>query len=169
MCGMEEAEEITQEVFIRVMHALPKFRGQSSIKTWLYRIAANYAIDRSRSREYKTTVKKTIYNEDIINSSAYKDLWSRMRPDSQEREIIKTEMIDCIARYINEMNPNFRNIIILGELENRTNKEIAQILQITVENVKIRLVRARKQLRKILSENCSISYNEDNLLHCDGK
>lgn len=165
--GHDDAEDITQEIFIRVNESLSKFRGESSVETWLYRIATNMSIDRRRSREYKCLSRETLTGDDIVSNAIYEDVWSRRASNGIEREIIKKEMIDCIAEYINQMNENFRNVIVLSEFENIPDAEIASILSITVENVRIRLVRARKQLKKVLSENCRIDFDEDNNICCE--
>ena len=165
--GHDDAEDITQEIFIRVNESLPKFRGDSSVETWLYRIATNMSIDRRRSAEYKRMKGETLTGDDIVSNAIYEDVWSRQAPGGLEREIIKKEMIDCIADYINQMNENFRNVIVLSEFEKVPDAEIATILNITIENVRIRLVRARKQLKKVLSENCSINFDEDNNICCE--
>ena len=165
--GHDDAEDITQEIFIRVNESLQDFRGESSVETWLYRIATNMSIDRRRSAEYKRLSRETLTGDDIVSNAIYEDVWSRRASSGIEREIIKKEMIDCIADYINQMNENFRNVIVLSEFEKIPDAEIASILNITIENVRIRLVRARKQLKKVLSENCRIDFDEDNKICCE--
>jgi RNA polymerase sigma-70 factor, ECF subfamily len=82
---------------------------------------------------------------------------------------VKTEMIDCIADYISAMNENFKTVIILSEFDNMKDTEIASILGISVSNVKIRLIRARNQLKKLLSKNCAISFDLNNDICCEQK
>jgi RNA polymerase sigma-70 factor (ECF subfamily) len=76
-------------------------------------------------------------------------------------------MNSCIRNYIENLPENYRTVVILSELEGVKNKEIAEILNISLDNVKIRLHRARAQLRKKLESNCSFYRNEQNELSCD--
>ncbi|HEY1406651.1 MAG TPA: sigma-70 family RNA polymerase sigma factor, partial [Spirochaetota bacterium] len=99
--GHNDAEDLTPEIFIRVNESLPKFRGDSSVETWLYRIATNVSIDRRRSGEYKRIERETLTGDDIVKLSVYESIWSQQAHDGTEREIIKKEMIACIADYIN--------------------------------------------------------------------
>jgi RNA polymerase sigma-70 factor (ECF subfamily) len=97
-----------------VNESLAEFRGDSSLETWLYRIATNMSIDRRRSGEYKRLSRETLTGDDIVSNAIYEDVWSRQARDGIEREVIKKAMIDCIADYINQMNENFRNVIVLS-------------------------------------------------------
>jgi RNA polymerase sigma-70 factor (ECF subfamily) len=169
LCGEADADDLTQEVFLRVYKSLPSFRGESSVKTWIYRIATNMSLDRMRSAAYKVERRTTVLSDDLVRSSAYSDIWQRKTGNDPEDVAVKTEMIDCIADYISALNENFKTVIILSEFDNMKDTEIASILGISVSNVKIRLVRARNQLKKLLSKNCAISFDLNNDIRCDQK
>jgi RNA polymerase sigma-70 factor (ECF subfamily) len=166
LAGPNEAEDIAQEVFEKISSSLGGFRGESKLSTWLYRIATNTTIDRLRSVAYK-------------HSRAQKDLGETDGPGTQSDEIankqatdqtlIREEMSECVIEYINNLPPDYRTIIALSELEDLTNKEIADILEISLENVKIRLHRARAKLKTELDGGCDFYHNEQNVLACDRK
>ena len=78
-------------------------------------------------------------------------------------------MNSCIRNFIESLPENYKSVVILSELEELKNHEIADILNITLDTVKIRLHRARAQLRKKLESNCSLYQNEQNELSCDLK
>ena len=86
-----------------------------------------------------------------------------------EQLVIRKEMSDCVNEFIDSLPPDYRTVIVLGELEGFANKEIAKILNISLDNVKIRLHRARAKLKKALQEGCDFYYNEENALACDRK
>jgi len=83
--------------------------------------------------------------------------------------VIRKEMSDCINEFIDKLPADYKTVIVLSELEGMANKEIAEILGITLDNVKIRLHRARVRLKKALQEGCDFYYNEKNALACDRK
>ena len=78
-------------------------------------------------------------------------------------------MNSCIRNFIENLPENYKSVVILSELEELKNKEIAEILHLTLDTVKIRLHRARAQLQKKLESNCSFYRNEQNELSCDLK
>ena len=75
-------------------------------------------------------------------------------------------MNDCIKRYVGDIPENYRTVFILSEYEGLKNREIAEILGLTLDTVKIRLFRARTQLKKKMEEGCRIDYDE-NGISCD--
>lgn len=78
-------------------------------------------------------------------------------------------MSECVREHIDKLSLDYKTVIILSELEGFNNKEIADILQISIDNVKMRLHRARASLKKILDEACDFYHNEQNILSCDKK
>ncbi len=88
---------------------------------------------------------------------------------SVEAEVVKSEMNECIHGKIDRLPENYRTVVILSELQGLKDKEIAEILQCSVENVRIRLHRARKRLRQILESDCTFDRDEESNLQCDKK
>ena len=165
--GPVDAEDLTQEVFDKINRGLEGFRGRSRLSTWIYRIATNTAIDRSRSAAYKYESTHDVFEDEASHQSS-----EPTAPEAApvtDQLVIRKEMSDCVNEFIDNLPPHYRAVIVLSELEGFANKEIAQILGISLDNVKIRLHRARTKLKKALQEGCDFYYTEGNTLACDRK
>lgn len=167
LAGPDEAEDIAQEAFEKISIGLGEFREESKLSTWIYRIATNTAIDRLRSAAYKqSTMQKDL--EDAEGHEAQSD-WLAHKPDPSDRTVIRKEMSECVIEFIDNLPEDYRTVIVLSELEGFANKEIADILDISLENTKARLHRARAKLREMLNDGCEFYHNEENVLACDRK
>lgn len=169
--GPQEAEDLVQIVFAKAARSLSKFRGDAQISTWLYRIAANVASDWLRARSTREA-KATIGLPDALEGVALlsdEGSISREKPSSPEQELIRNEMGDCIRRLIGRLPERYRTVLVLGELGGFKDDEIARTLGISRSNAKVRLHRARAQLKKSLEAHCDFSRNEDNEFVCEPK
>ncbi len=172
LVGTHEAEDLTQEVFMKVSQALSTYRGESQLSTWIYRIATNVAMDRLRSPSFQRTARIRLPDDSDPGGEGAiedKDPWTGERPPSVEATLIREEMNKCIRNFIENLPPDYRTVVVLSELEEFKDNEIAQILGITIETAKVRLHRARVKLRKELEAHCSFYHNERNQLACDLK
>lgn len=170
MVGKSEAEDLTQEVFMKVDKGLEGFEGKSSFATWIYRLATNAALDKLHSRPYREDKQKiSLNNIDDESDSEGKDIFTQEKELSAEREAIRGEMNECIREFVDKLPENYRTVIILSELKDLKNQEIAEILGISLDAVKIRLHRARVRLKEEFEAGCDFYYNEDNELACDRK
>ncbi len=167
MMGPEEAEDVTQEVFEKVNRSLDGFRGQSKLSTWIYRIATNTAIDKLRSASFKQSVNQAAL--EVSEGTKARNTSSGQAQTSVDQEFIRKEMSACVREYIDRLPPDYSTILILSEIEGFKNKEVADILQISLENVKVRLHRARARLKKELDTGCDFYHNEEGALACDRK
>ncbi|MEW6599333.1 MAG: sigma-70 family RNA polymerase sigma factor [Nitrospirota bacterium] len=165
LAGEDEAEDLTQEVFLKVGRSLHNFRGNSQLSTWIYRIATNTATDRFRGKSREVTDA----GSDIFGPEHEGTEQAVSHSLSAERAVIKKEMNDCIRDIIKDLPENYRTALSLSELEGFSNKEIAEITGTSVENVKVRLHRARSELKKRLSLKCTFYRDERNELACDRK
>lgn len=159
-----EAEDLSQEVFIKVNKGLDKFRGESALSTWIYRIAANIALDRLRNSSSRKIDRISISNE-----VALKDLQVNENELSVEEYLIRKQMNSCIRNIVDKLPDNYRAIIMLSEFGKLKNYEIARYLGISLDTVKIRLHRARAKLRKELRNNCSFYRDSQNRFACELK
>ena len=166
----DEAEDLTQIVFEKVNHNLDNFRGESKLSTWIYRIATNVVRDRVKSTSYlRSTIGPLApLPMELFGTNEIAAI-SEDRLPSPEHSIIREEMSECVKEFIYRLPPDYSTVIILNELEGFTNKEIAEILQISLDTVKIRLHRARAKLRERLTGGCDFYQDDRSELACDRK
>ena len=150
--GENEAEDLTQEVFVKVSRALETFRGESKFSTWLYRIATNTAIDKMRTSSFRQDID--INELDDSGDTGDRLLWIGEETPSVERSLMQKEMYQCFIEYVKNLPVNYRTIMVLSELEGFTNNEIAEVLGISLDTVKIRLHRGKTKLIQELKNNC---------------
>jgi len=168
----DDAEDLTQDVFIKVQKGLENFRGDSKFSTWIYKIATNTALDKIRSPYSKRIVHQKVSSEDSEESNPEpeaQDTWSGEKSPSLEQDYVKDEMSTCIKGHIEDLPPDFKAVVYLSELEGLKNKEIAEILGVTLDTVKIRIHRGRKILKKELQQDCNFYKSENNEPACDKK
>lgn len=158
LINAKEAEDLTQEVFLKVARTLKTFRKESELLTWIYRIATNTAIDRMRSPSFKQELAEEHSKCSLLAKTF-----------SIEEQIIHKETNECIRGVIENLPENYRMIVILSELEGLQNKEIARILGLSPNVVKIRLHRGKIRLKKQLLNYCNIYWDEHNELTCEPK
>ena len=165
MVGEYEAEDLTQEVFIKIDRASKNFRGESALSTWVYRIATNAALDRLRSPSFQWMGQKCS-PEDLIAEGASeiddRNAWTGEKTPQVEPMLYRKEMNACILNFVENLPEDYRAVLVLSEFEELSNNEIAEILGITLNTVKIRLHRARGELKKELAANCDSYWIEDN-------
>ncbi len=166
--GEDGAEDLAQEVFLRVSRGLPDFKGDAKLSTWIYRIATNVAMDRLRSKSFRqarsdgtgSRREGSVENADVL-------------PDEKsppvERQLMRDQMSSCVHDYVNTLPENYRAVVILSDIEGLSNQEIAEVLELTLDTVKIRLHRGRAMLKEKLRKGCSFERDEDNVLVCDPK
>jgi len=167
LVGEHEAEDVAQVVFEKVNSNLPTFKGESKISTWVFKIATNAALDRLRSPSYKRSPSgplAPVHLQKVENITM-----AGNKPAPPDRKVIRDEMSDCIREFVDRLPPDFRTIITLNELEGFSNREIAEILDISLETAKIRLHRARAKLKESLESGCDFYLDESSELACDRK
>ena len=172
LVGEHEAEDLTQTVLAKVSEGLKNFRGEASLSTWIYRIATNAALDKLRSlstqREFAVPMPAESTSEDHFDANEY-EVSAGERSPSVDSVVIRTEMDECIKGFIKNLPGNYRTVIVLSDIEGFKNNEIADILGVSLDTVKIRLHRARQQLKKELEAGCNFYRDERNEFACDRK
>ncbi len=150
-----DAEEITQDTFIRAHRNLRGFRGDSSLATWLHRIAVNLARNRYwyffRRRRHATVSLDCPIGEE--GDATLADLISTDAPDPA-RVSTREEFSNLVAECMDSLEPHHREILVLRNIQNHSYDEIAARLGINVGTVKSRIARARESLRVKLAETC---------------
>ncbi len=144
-----DAEEAAQDIFVKTYHSLPKFKGDSSFSTWLYRITTNHCLDVLRKKNRRKTVSLDALVEQ--NGDMIRNLFSTAETTTSQME--NRQLIDKILSTLPE---DYRNILTLREADGLEYLEIAEILKCSLDAVKGRLSRARKQLQENLRPFLSV-------------
>lgn len=139
----EDAEDLTQEVFIKVFKSLQSFKGNSQLSTWIYRIAHNICID--KFRKSKVT---------LVSLSPSKEKEDDREMDlpspepSPEDKLLTKEHRELVQSCINGLKPEYRSVIVLRDIQHYSYEEIADILNVPLGTVKSHISRARLALRE---------------------
>ena len=156
--GQKEAEDLAQEVFIRAGQSLDAFRNEAQVSTWLYRIATNAAIDRIRQPDFRRETD-FLQPEPGLSGDA----------QSLENDALRRATNECIRGIIDGLPENYRAPVILSELQGLPNQQIADVLGLSLDVVKVRLHRGKARLKQELQKQCQFSHDERNELTCDPK
>ena len=142
MGNHEDAEDVAQDAFLSAYRAFDRFQGQSRVTTWLYRITVNAALMRLRKTKLARTLTQTGVEElEIVDWTA-----------SPERDAITSELGEKLQEGIDRLESDLRAAVILRDVQQLSNAEAGEILNITVPALKSRLHRARILLRKYLAD-----------------
>ena len=172
LVGEADAEDLTQEVFVKVDKGLETFKGESKLSTWIYRIATNAGLDRLRSAWHRQSSREVSVSGEAGDPDmelADQDSCTTKKTPSAPQEVIKFEMNECIREFVERLPPDYRTVIVLSELKDLKNQEVADILGISLDAVKIRLHRARTRLKKEFEAGCDFYHDDDSGLSCDRK
>ena len=150
--NVHDAEDVTQQTFLNALEHLEEFRGDASFATWLYRIATNAALKNLRKKRGLPTVSLEESTElqeerDTIPHPEYLADWRQ----SPQELIQNNEVRALIQQALDELDEKHRLVFLLRDVEGLSVKETAQALGISEANVKVRLLRARLQLREKLT------------------
>jgi len=168
ICGIVRsagvAEDLTQETMLRAYLGISELRDHARFIPWLYRIATNSCRDYFRKQK---RVKEQVHggSDALIASQNLRD----ESAPQLDKVIECAEMGECVRQYFDGLPNSYRTVIILHDLEEMTNLEIADMLCISVDAAKVRLHRARKRLRIILENVCNFYTDERGVLVCESK
>ncbi|MRS03520.1 sigma-70 family RNA polymerase sigma factor [bacterium] len=145
----QDAEDVLQETYIKALKAMPGFEGRSSLSTWLHRIAVNEALMMIRKRKAPTvSVDDNQPFDSDEESSGMEIVDFCCLP---EKELLSVESRKFMDDAIQRLPQNLKTVFVLRDLEGLSIQETAEIMQITENNVKTRLLRARLRLRQELA------------------
>jgi RNA polymerase sigma-70 factor (ECF subfamily) len=169
-CQQDRVEDLVQDTFVKVSRGLKHFRGQSKLSIWIYRIATNTAFDWLRSPSSQREAQEPPFGCSVTHDEQNDQRSSTMgEVPSVETVLIREEMNDCILEFVNNLPENYRTVLLLSEREGFKNREIAEILRVTLDTVKIRLHRGRRKLKQSLEGGCDFYRDEHDELACDRK
>lgn len=137
----EDAEELTQDVFIKVFRLLSTFKEESSFSTWIYRIATNTAISATRKRKHDTL---------HLDDAAYSNIPEEIIDEALDND--SEEQLQRLSDAIEMLRADERALITLYYINEKPIAEVASVLGLTASNVKIKLHRIRKKLYLILND-----------------
>ena len=150
--NQDDAYDMTQEAFLKAYTNLANFRGDSKFSVWLYRLTSNVCIDFLRKRKRKPTSSLTYINED--NEPQDLELPDeRFVPDTIAE---RNELREAVARGMDSLADEYRQILVLREINGLSYNEIGEALELEVGTVKSRIFRARKRLVEILMKDGNI-------------
>jgi RNA polymerase sigma-70 factor (ECF subfamily) len=154
-----EAEDLTQETFLRAYTRRDTLRDGDALTAWLYQIATNICLDKLRARTRRAPLEADADPEEI-------DLPEPDKP-SVQKTVEQREMSECVQMFVARLPDSYRVVLLLHDVHGLTAPEIGQILSVPLSTVKIRLHRARVRLQEALKSGCTFSHDERDVLVCD--
>ena len=153
LLGRDEADDIAQEVFLKIRRSLSTVSDSSKLTSWIYTITLNTVRDAAR-RHHPEPEQPDDRGDAAM--TRLPDLGSR----TPEEHAIRNEMVACYVDYVTRLPPRYREVYVLSEFEDLTGEGTARRLSLSLGTVKIRLHRARAKLNEELRRNCRCYYNE---------
>ena len=143
LCGPSLLDDLAQEVFLRVWKGLPKLKHQENFSTWLYRITWNVASDQRQAFAKQHSFDSQLKNQEVMARVILKDNTS---------DLMQLHYQDLVQRGLEQSSFEHRSVLVLHDLEDIPQKEVAQILGLPAGTVKSRVFYARNSLRQFLQK-----------------
>ncbi len=131
-----DREDLFQEVFLKIHRALPGFRGQAAVQTWLYRVTVNTSLSFLKKQSNYRKLREVLVNFRLV-----------------EKTEMAQDVDESIWQPLNKLNPQQRMILIMSDVEENKLEEIASLLKIPIGTVKSNLHRAREIVKKELNQD----------------
>lgn len=145
----EDANDLTQEAFIKAYQALSSFKGGSSFYTWVYRIAVNKTINFLKQKRHKTQMS---LNDLDLQVEHNPDLVALISENTPRREVNLAELQQKLNEAMQRLSEHHRLVVTLHDIQGLSHEEIAEIMDCNVGTVRSRLFYARQQLQGYLSD-----------------
>lgn len=145
----EDAEDLTQDVFVKAYEALPRFRGKSSFYTWLYRIAVNKTINYRKKRNRKRALSLDQFDQEIKTDEIYHDLTTKGSP---LRNMSLSELQIKLNEALQNLSEKHRTVVVMHDMQGIPHEDIAKVVGASVGTIRSRLFYARRQMQSELSE-----------------
>lgn len=142
-------DDILQNVFVKMHGGLDSLKDKTRMKSWLYQIARNAIMDYYRSKKPTVEIPEWLPH-----------------PENDPSEKVMQELSDCLQPMIQKLPENYREAVILSEIEGLTQKEVAHVQGISLSGAKSRVQRGRAQLKEMLAECCRLEFDHSGRL-CD--
>ncbi|HZK35014.1 MAG TPA: RNA polymerase sigma factor [Bacillota bacterium] len=150
--SLHEGQDLAQEIFLLIYKNIHGFKGNSSLSTWIYRVALNRCLDWQRANKHK---KKYAYNPFTNEDNADNDIINRLpeKKPGPEDQVIKSEEYQRLYGAINGLSEKYKKVIVLYHFQQMSYKEIAEVLDLPLKTVETQLYRGKQRLRKMLTES----------------
>ena len=150
------ADDLIQETFIKVQKSLNQLKDESKLSPWIFKIAYNLCQDHFRKTSHSSNSEQVLSEKiGILSEPLF------------QKKFEQHQMGACVQEKIRLLPESYQTVLVLFDLMEFSHQEIAEILETSAENVKVRLHRARKQLKTILEKECRFEIDERNVLICD--
>jgi len=147
MCrNPDEAGDVLQDTLLAAARTVRGFRGASSLSTWLYTIARSYCVKKRRRSKFAPALEESLDAAPSSSANAVADDGATPEDAASSREVS-----GAVAEAVRRLEPKYREVLVLRDMEGLTAPEVAKVLGIRVEAVKSRLHRARASLREVLA------------------
>ena len=163
----QDAEDATQEILLKAVTRLSSFEGRSSFRTWLYRIVVNHVLNMKRGRAEQEVTGFRAYG-DALDNIPDSELADPQSASADANLLVTEAMISCTSGMLLCLDREQRLAYILGEIFGVTDAVAAEVLEITGENFRQRLARARRDLRNFMNDKCGL-VNRANPCRCAKK
>jgi RNA polymerase sigma factor (sigma-70 family) len=163
----QDGEDATQEILLKAVTRLSSFEGRSSFRTWLYRIAVNHLLNMKRSRGEEDAISFRVYG-DALDNTPDAELPDARSSSADVKLLVKEAMIACTSGMLLCLDRQQRLAYILGEILAVSDIVAAEVLELTPENFRQRLARARRDLHNFMNDKCGL-VNPANPCRCAKK
>lgn len=158
VCNKEEAEDITQEVFVKVYNGLKKFDQKAAFSSWLYRIATNSALDAlDKTKRRPQAVAPVRNGKGEEEETEVLSLLADANPGPEDASIQK-ELRECISRVLKKLDRDQARMLVLRDFDDLSYDEIARLLGAGLSAVKMRIHRSRLAFQEIFNQFCGKVY-----------
>ena len=148
----EDANDLTQEAFVKAWQALKSFKGDSSFFTWLYRIAINRTLNHLKQRKFREGRHAMSLNDLDMEAERHPDLVAIVSDKTPRRDLALDELKEKLNAAMQRLSENHRTVVTLHDIQGLPHDEIAKILNCNTATVRTRLFYARQQLQGILAD-----------------
>lgn len=156
-----EADDLAQEALIRAHRQRDTLRDPAALESWLYQIATHVSIDRMRQRA-KTAAR-------LVDGPVEDLSIADVTQPSPLTVIQQEEMSACVQLYVAKLSDGYKAVLLLHDGDGLTAVEIANLLQLPLATIKMRLHRGRRQLQAALNDSCEFERDERGVLICEPK
>jgi len=145
---LTDAEDISQEVFIEMFKSLKKFKRESSLSTWIFRIASNKSLDHIRKlKRIKRGLGVTSYIEDFKNND-----WSSGALDTPDIKLIQDQRKELLYYGLSKIPTRQKEAFVLTQIEGLNQQTVSEVMKVSVKSVESLVMRARKKLKVLLEK-----------------